>query len=166
MEHYMASISQPLTGATRREFPQSSVRFDWVVVLLEAWWVGGVFLDGWAHNHGKVDQTFFTPWHGLLYSAFAIYGLFLLVVWIRHRRAGYLWRRALPSGYGLALVGAGIFAVGGILDLIWHTLFGIEVDVQALLSPTHLILATGLFLMITGPLRAGWQRHREERALS
>jgi len=64
------------------------------------------------------------------------------------------------------LVGAGIFAVGGILDLIWHTLFGIEVDVQALLSPTHLILATGLFLMITGPLRAGWQRRRDERVLS
>jgi TolB protein len=148
------------------ERPQGGLRFDWIAALLSALVVGGVFLDGWAHNHGKVDQSFFTPWHGLLYSAFAIYGLFLLVTWIRNQRAGYAWRRALPLGYGLALVGAGIFAVGGILDLIWHTLFGIEVDVQALLSPTHLLLATGLFLMITGPLRAGWQRHRDERVLS
>src|SRR5215469_15480156 len=57
-EQRMATIRQPLTGATTRGFPQSGIRFDWMVVLLEAWWVEGVFVDGWAHNHGKVDQSF------------------------------------------------------------------------------------------------------------
>src|SRR4249920_2010786 len=71
-EQHMATISQPLTGATTREFPQSSVRFDWMVILLEAWWVGGLFVDGWAHAHGKVDQSFFTPWHAILYAGFFV----------------------------------------------------------------------------------------------
>src|SRR6266566_3590952 len=69
-EPHMATISQPQTSATPRDFPRSSVRFDWIVVLLEAWWVGGLFVDGWAHEHGKVDQSFFTPWHAILYSGF------------------------------------------------------------------------------------------------
>jgi Tol biopolymer transport system component len=137
-----------------------------VAVLLSAIFIGGLFLDGWAHNHGRVDQSFFTPWHAVLYSGYALNGLFLLVMWWRNRRAGHAWRSALPQGYGLALLGAAIFAVGGVLDLIWHTLFGIEADVQALLSPTHLLLASGLFLMLTGPLRANWLRMRDERALS
>ena len=139
--------------------PKGGLRFDWIAALLSALFAGGLFLDGWAHNHGKVDESFFTPWHAILYSGFALYGIFLLGAWIRNYRAGYDLRHALPYGYGLSLIGAAIFAVGGVLDLIWHTLFGIEVDVEALLSPTHLLLATGLFLMITGPLRAIWQRH-------
>jgi WD40 repeat protein len=146
--------------------PEGGARFDIIAAALATLVVGGLFLDGWAHNHGKVDQSFFTPWHAILYSGFAIYALFLLVNWIRAYRQGYAWKSALPYGYGLALIGAGVFAVGGVLDLIWHTLFGIEADVQALLSPTHLILATGLFLMVTGPLRAAWARRRDDRALS
>ena len=31
--------------------------------------VGGFFIDLWAHSHGRVDESFFTPWHGMLYAA-------------------------------------------------------------------------------------------------
>ncbi len=54
--------------------------------------------------------------------------------------------------------GAAVFLIGGALDLLWHTLFGIERGVDALLSPTHLLLATGGILIVTGPLRAAWRR--------
>ena len=67
-------------------------------------------------------------------------------------------RRALPSGYGLSLVGAVLFGVGGALDLVWHSLFGIEADVAALMSPTHLLLIGSATLIATGPLRAAWRR--------
>jgi Tol biopolymer transport system component len=151
--------------SNRWERPAGRQLFNGIAAVLSALIVGGLFLDGWAHNHGKVDETFFTPWHAILYSAFAIYAIFLLVYAIRQNRVGYGWRHALPEGYGLSLLGAGIFAGGGILDLIWHSLFGIEADVQALVSPTHLLLAAGLFLMITGPLSAIWLRDRGTRAL-
>jgi hypothetical protein len=131
-----------------------SLRFDWIVTILSAFFIGGGWLDNWAHTHGKVDKTFFTPWHAVLYAAFVVVAAFLVLSLLRNHRKGYPWREALPPGYGLSLLGVMIFAVGGVLDMIWHLLFGIEVSVEALLSPTHLILAFGLVLIVTGPFRA------------
>ena len=37
--------------------------YDWTVVLLSVWFVGGLILDGWAHNHIPELESFFTPWH-------------------------------------------------------------------------------------------------------
>jgi hypothetical protein len=117
--------------------------------------IGGLDLDIWAHSHGRVDQSFFTPWHAVLYGAMALNGIVLGIVMARNvLRNGYPWWRALPAGYGLSLIGVIAFAIGGVLDLAWHTLFGIEEDIQALLSPTHLILATSAALILTGPLRS------------
>jgi hypothetical protein len=157
-EQHMATINQPLASAAKREFPQSSVGFDWIVVLLEAWWVGGLFLDGWAHAHGKVDQSFFTPWHAILYAGFFVNALFFASVAWRNHTKGYTWKRSVPRGYEFAALGVGIFLVGGFLDLLWHLFFGIEKSLSATLSPTHLMLALGIFLAASGPWRAAWLR--------
>jgi len=154
----MATIGQKRTSATTYEFPQSSMKFDWIVVLLEAWWVGGVFLDGWAHAHGKVDQSFFTPWHAILYTGFFVNALFFASVAWRNHTKGYPWSRSVPHGYEFAALGVGIFLVGGVLDLLWHLLFGIDRSLSATLSPTHLMLALGVFLAASGPFRAAWLR--------
>jgi WD40-like Beta Propeller Repeat len=111
-----------------------------------------------------VDKTFFTPWHAVLYAAFVVVAAFLVFSLLRNHRKGYPWREALPPGYGLSLLGVMIFAAGGVLDMLWHMLFGIEVSVEALLSPTHLILAFGLVLIVTGPFRAARLRLPGERA--
>lgn len=138
--------------------PAGSLRFDWTAILLGTWFAGGLQLDGWAHTHIPRLETFFTPWHGVLYSGYAAYALFLAVSAARFHTQGYGWLRSLPAGYMPSLLGAAIFGIGGVLDLIWHTIFGIERSIDALLSPTHLLLATGFLLMITGPLRAAWGR--------
>jgi hypothetical protein len=64
----------------------------------------------------------------------------------------------LPAGYGLSLAGGVVFLLGGVLDMLWHQAFGVEVNLEALLSPTHLLLATSGVLMVGGPLRAAWSR--------
>jgi hypothetical protein len=128
------------------------------MALLSTGFVGGLFLDGWAHTHGRVDQSFFTPWHAVFYAGYAVVGSALAASLLRNHARGYPWRRALPTGYGLSLLGALIFAAGGVTDLIWHTIFGIEAGVEALLSPTHLALALGLGLIASGPARAAWRR--------
>jgi hypothetical protein len=138
------------------------LRFDWAVIATSTWLVGGVFLDGWAHNHGKVDSTFFTPWHAVLYSGYMAVALVILGSMIFNKTRGASWGRALPAGYELSLLGVMIFAFGGVGDLVWHTLFGIEADIEALLSPTHLMLVTGIALMVTGPIRAAWWRSTAE----
>jgi hypothetical protein len=134
------------------------ISFDWLFMLLCSWLTGGVFLDGWAHTHGKVDQSFFTPWHAVLYSGYAAVALFLLVTMALNHAKGAPWRRSYPAGYGSAVVGVAIFAVAGVGDLLWHTLFGIEKGIEGEISPSHLALALGATLILTGPLRAAWRR--------
>jgi hypothetical protein len=145
-------------GAQKEAQVAGGLGFDWAAVALGSIFAGGVYLDGWAHNHGKVDNTFFTIWHAALYSGYALYAAFLVISLVRNHARGYEWQRALPAGYEVSLLGAIVFAVGGVGDMIWHTIFGVETNTAALLSPTHLILAFGLVLMVGGPLRAAWLR--------
>ena len=135
-----------------------SVRFDWIMLLLCSWLVAGVYIDGWAHNHFNIIDTFFTPWHAVLYSGFLAVAIFLVLTFVRNLRKGYSWWAALPPGYGISLLGVAIFGLGGIGDFFWHAFFGFEVQLATLLSPTHLLLATGGLLIVSGPLRAAWLR--------
>src|SRR5579864_5586049 len=148
--------SQP--AQKQQKIPSSGIRFDWIATLFFGLFIGGIYLDGWAHAHGKVDNTFFTPWHAILYAGLAVSALFLVITLVLNHRKGYAWREALPAGYGYSLLGVIVFGIGGVLDMIWHILFGFEVNVEALLSPTHIMLAFGGILIVTGPLRAAWLR--------
>jgi len=138
--------------------PISSVWFDWAMAVLSGWYVGGLFLDGWAHNHDRVDSTFFTPWHGAFYSGFLVVALLIDLAMVRNILRGSSWMRAAPAGYELAAFGVPLFAFGGVFDLIWHQLFGFEVGIEPLLSPSHLLLATSMGLIVSAPLRAAWLR--------
>lgn len=143
------------SSSSRAEQPGAGIGFDWIIAVLSLWFIGGLYLDGWAHLHVPQLETFFTPWHGVLYSGYVAIVVVLLVTWFRNRADGY---RPIPLGYELSIVGAAIFAAGGVGDMVWHMLFGIEVDLDALLSPTHLVLALGGTLIVTGPMRAAWRR--------
>ncbi len=138
--------------------PQASGWFEAALIITMTWFVGGMFLDGWAHNQPNLVDTFFTPWHGVLYSGYVAVAAVLGGTLLRNMLRGQPLRQALPQGYGLAFVGIIIFACGAPLDLTWHQLFGFEESVEALLSPSHLLLACGAILFLTGPLRAAWAR--------
>jgi hypothetical protein len=132
--------------------------FDWIATVLSLIFMGGVYLDGWAHSHGRVDETFFTPWHAVLYGGFLAMAALLLGTAVWRVARGARWRAALPDGYGLSLAGVALWFVGGPFDLAWHSIFGFEANVEALLSPAHAVLALGFSLMTTGPLRAALRR--------
>ena len=151
--------SRPVTQPRNRQYAPGSLRFDSWIALLSSIFIAGVFLDGWAHNNIQaLIDTFFTPYHGALYGGFFLVAGLLTFTLVRNVLQGYAWAYALPPGYQLALTGVLVFLVGGVGDLLWHELFGFEADVEALLSPTHLLLATGAALFVTAPLRAAWQR--------
>ncbi|MGI8573755.1 MAG: hypothetical protein ACR2MA_00100 [Egibacteraceae bacterium] len=40
--------------------------------------------------------------------------------------------------------------------MLWHEIFGIEQNIDALFSPTHIVLALGIVLILSAPLRAAW----------
>ncbi|MGH8066860.1 MAG: hypothetical protein ACRERE_16810 [Candidatus Entotheonellia bacterium] len=136
--------------------------YDWTMILLSFWFLAGVFLDGWAHNHIPELESFFTPWHAVFYSGFLAVAGFLMATLVRNHAKGYPWRQAMPPGYELSCLGVLIFIAGGVGDMIWHEIFGIEANIEALLSPSHLSLALGASLFISGPFRSSWRRASEQ----
>ena len=129
---------------------------DLIAAGLGAIVVVAVHLDGRAHLLNLPD-SFFTPWHGVLYGGVtALFAWLLIAGRIHGRRAGGRFR--MPDGYGLALAGAVLFLAGGAADLVWHSAFGIESGIDALLSPAHLWLFTAAALMLSGPVRAALAR--------
>ncbi|HWZ17211.1 MAG TPA: hypothetical protein VNW73_00285 [Ktedonobacteraceae bacterium] len=168
----------PPTGNEKAQ-AVSSLRFDWIMVVVSIWWLGGLFIDGWAHSNIPQLETFFTPWHAVFYSGYLAVAFTLLVQILLNLRKSAIsaggstpslvtlvreslpdnrWLRAIPTGYELSVLGLVIFGVSGIGDLTWHLILGIERSTEALLSPTHLGLAMGIGLALSGPLRAAWHR--------
>lgn len=163
----MTTHTSALEGAApvRAGRADASLSFDWLMVGLGAWFSGGVLVDIWAHTHGRVDESFFTPWHAILYSGFFANAIALTVITVRNRGQGYDWRQAIPSGYELSAIGVPVFMAGGVGDMLWHIAFGVEDSIEALLSPTHLLLAVAMLLIVSGPLRAAYRRRAEGQPL-
>ncbi len=150
----MATTSTPTTSSRLPELRilQASAhepaggRFAWTVTAAHLWILVGLFLDGWFHIHRPDGESFFTPWHGILYSGVAAT---VLVHVLQQRRSG-----GVTPGYGPSLAGGLVVGAAGFVDGVWHTVFGIEADLNALLSPPHLLLITAGTLVFAGPLRA------------
>ena len=146
----------------------SSLRFDWIMVIVSVWWLGGLFIDGWAHSNIPQLETFFTPWHAVFYSGYLAVFITLivkilqnlrqsavstggtapsLVMLVRNNLPGNRWTQAIPTGYELSLLGVAIFGISGIGDLTWHIIFGIERSTEALLSPLALVTTSRVRLV-------------------
>lgn len=140
---------------------------DATTVVLGLWLMAGLFLDGYMHTTraGQLE-SFLTPWHGVLYSGYLASALW--ICWPLLQGGGGLRERVtrLPVGYGLGALGVVVFGVGGNADALWHSLLGIEADIEALLSPAHLVLLAGAILILTTPLRAAWHRPGRDPGLA
>lgn len=137
--------------------PAPSALYDWSMALASLWCSGGILLDAWYHFHATTE-SFFEPAHGLLYfGLFAAY-VFTGIAW-------WQWR-ALPRGYETTVAGLIVFLAGGVLDMLKHMAWGFEQGFDALLSPTHLIIGAGMFLIMAGPVRSALVRERPPTSLS
>lgn len=125
-----------------------------VAAVLGLWMIVGLYSDGWAHLNRPALESFFTPWHGVLYSGFVLSAAWVAWLGWRHKWPGRSWFAAFPPGYGLGAVGVLVFAAGGAGDMLWHIVFGVEAGLDALVSPTHLVLLVGGMLLLTSPVRA------------
>lgn len=133
---------------------RADARRDLVTELLGIWLLLAVFLDGWAHLHVPGLETFFTPWHAALYSGLAVTAVWTAGVIWRNRVPGESLAKAVPAGYRGTVVGVVLFGVAGLLDMAWHEILGIEVSLDALVSPTHLLLGFSLFLILGTGIRS------------
>ncbi|WP_110885151.1 hypothetical protein [Deinococcus yavapaiensis] len=161
----MTTLPGRSTPAVQPDRPEATPAQNLVTILVSWWLMIGIFIDGWAHNTlGEELETFFTPWHAVFYSGYLVTALWIgSLVW-RRWREGRRGLSAVPVGYGMALLGIPVFAFGGVGDMLWHIAFGIEVGIEALLSPTHLLLFLGAELIAVSPLVASWRARTSRKA--
>ncbi|MBV8424380.1 MAG: hypothetical protein JO349_04255 [Candidatus Eremiobacteraeota bacterium] len=144
--------------------PPRSATLDLTIGVIGLWLASGFLLDSWAHLHVPVE-TFFTPYHGVFYAAMATGAVVLIVTALRNRSKGYTGWNVLPAPYQQAMIGVPIFFLGGVGDLIWHTIFGIEDRVEAVTSPTHLIIGLGVLIVTSAPIRSALESRDELKTL-
>lgn len=135
---------------------------DWLVTFAGLWVITGLFID--AHQHLFLAvESFLNPWHMTMYSG-AVFAAAVLgvTIWKNYAAAGSFWR-AVPTGYAQSVFGVAALLAGGATDFAWHAVFGFEHQLDLLLSPPHLFLLTGLFFLITGPVRSALRRPQARR---
>lgn len=142
----LRALRRDPTALPRRAMTRAEA---WGIAVFGGWSIVGLHLDGWAHRTDK-QETFFTPWHGVLYSGVAAAIAYFVVLGQRQAKQGIT---GPAEGERLTVVGMAIFGFGAVGDFAWHAVFGIEQDVEALLSPSHLALMIGGVLALAGPLR-------------
>lgn len=148
----------PVPGPWRRlrepdERMPERVEAPWLFALMVANTIAAVGLFGDIARHvsigiANVEQDFLSGWHLVLYGGVAGVALVLGVFAIAHGpRAPIV---LLPGASG----GLAALTLGGIVDAIWHELFGVEASFQALVSPPHLVIFAGLVLLVVAPVAA------------
>lgn len=142
--------------------PVSTLAFDWIYTLFALLLTVGLWMDIWSHNSFGPDQSVLNEYHMLFYGAGAAMGGLLAFVHFRSLAAHIPWAHSLPRGYGYAAMGLLIFGVAGVFDLVSHALWGFETNVEALLSPSHIGLFIGWFVISTGAVRAALNRRGQE----
>jgi hypothetical protein len=143
-------------------------------------------VDGWAHNHRRLDTpllgdgglptfsppgipTTLTAWHLPFLAGLLVLAVICGLTAARHRARGRPWSSALPGGWdlvarGLLLTGAGIVARTVIpapsaisLPELAPGLPRFE-SLPGLLGPPSLVQAVGVGLVVASPLREQWRR--------
>jgi hypothetical protein len=138
--------------------------YDWLMAAAGLWMSGGILFDSYHHFHEEID-TFFEPGHAVLYAGLLAAYVFTACAIAVNLRKGFALRNALPAGYEATSVGLAVVAAGGLLDMLKHQVWGFEQFFNALLSPTHLTIGAGMFLIMAGPVASALQPTGRPRAL-
>lgn len=110
-------------------------------------------------NPGDLEGDFLSGWHLVLYGGVTAVALWLGVGALR--RGPEFVAAAWTTTLGFVLL-----AMGGVIDAIWHAQFGTEVEIEALVSPPHLVVFAGLAFLLASPIVVIWQREARRLGLA
>ncbi|WP_426573114.1 hypothetical protein [Aquihabitans sp. McL0605] len=126
-----------------------------LVVLMACNLVTTVGLSGDISRHfqniGNLNGDFLSGWHLVLYGGVTAVALWLGVGALRRGPA-------FVTSAGTTTVGFLILAFGGVADAAWHARFGTEANIEALVSPPHLMVFAGLTFLLSSPIVVLWRR--------
>ncbi|HEY4378658.1 MAG TPA: hypothetical protein VGM93_15930 [Acidimicrobiales bacterium] len=105
-----------------------------------------------VQNQSLTGKDFLSSWHLVLYGGVLGVGIWLGLV------AYWLGPPVLRGEARFAMIGFLGLSVGGACDAAWHSAFGAERAVEALVSPPHLLVFAALSMLLVSPLAALWRR--------
>src|SRR3954453_2466144 len=165
----VATLAQERAAAVTGRRPLVSWRDDLTTMAIAFWPISAMFFDGRNHDNRTGQETFFTLTHSVLYGGLTVLGVWIGALVARYQYAAgagplrlRIDRSAIPEGYGVAVIGLCVLAVGGPSDLAWHTRYGFEVNVDAIYSPPHLMLFFGGLLVSSTGIRSLWGKRGRE----
>jgi hypothetical protein len=143
----------------------ATAREDLVTAITCAVLVLGLYLDGWNHINLQDNElgAFLTPWHGLLYFGLAVASSWVLLRARVRLSLRTVWA-SMPAGYQSGVLGIGLLSAAAPGDAVWHTVFGVETGVARVISPFHLVLFTGIAMLVATPLRSALVRFDPQTA--
>jgi hypothetical protein len=161
----VGELARTAPVAARGTRPMTTYREDMISMVLAFWVIIALFFDARNHNNKTGQESFFSLAHLILYTGLTVFGLWVAHVVVSYqRRAGAdlaslkVDLSAIPVGYGVTLIGLGILGIGGPADLAWHSAYGFEVNIEAIVSPPHLCLFFGGFLVASTGIRSMWAK--------
>src|SRR4051812_15628278 len=166
----MAQITQlarSAPDAARGARPVTTYREDLITMSIAFWPIAAMFFDGHNHNNKTGQESFWSLAHLFLYAGMTILALWITSIVTRYQLAAGVdprksllpELRAIPVGYGVAILGLITLGIGGPTDFIWHSVYGFEVGVDAIYSPPHLLLIFGGLLVTSTGIRAMWAKN-------
>ncbi|MEU6858643.1 hypothetical protein AB0B28_07205 [Glycomyces sp. NPDC046736] len=148
--HLLTDSRQPRVFATWWQ--------DLATAGFATWFFAGLALSVNARARGWEDGFLTWP-HLVFFMGFLATAAWIAWILVRaHRGDGRTGASAVPHGYGPAIVGAPLFVVAGLADLLWHQVLGSQSAFASLLSPTHLVLIAAAVLIAGAPWLSAWRR--------
>ena len=162
----LTQMARSAPEAARGERPVTTYREDLITAALTIWPITAMFFDGRGHNNETGQESFFSLAHLFLYAGMTVVGVWVGLLVTRYQLAAGADPRkslipdlkAIPVGYGVAILGLLTLALGGPTDFIWHAAYGFEVGVDAIYSPPHLLLFFGGLLVSSTGIRSMWAK--------
>jgi hypothetical protein len=165
MTTQLKDLARSAPGAARGARPLATWKEDLTGMVIAIWPITALFFDARNHNNKTGQESFFSLAHIVLYSGMTAFAVFLGLLLARYQREagaspfrGIVDLKAIPVGYGVSFIGLLILGVAGPWDLIWHELYGFEVNVEAIVSPPHLALFFGGLLVSSAGIRSMWAK--------
>ena len=87
-------------------------------------------------------ETFFTPSHTMLYTGVGLLSIAAAISANLLLKNKNIDTMSFSTALKLLILGSAVSLVAGPSDYVWHQIFGVD----GLLSPTHLILVTGMLI--------------------
>ena len=158
-------------SAARGVRPTTAWREDLTAMVLAFWPITALFFDGRNHNNRTGIESFFTTAHIVLYAGMTVFALYVAALIVKYQtlagqRGGAFDLKAIPVGYGVSIIGLCILGVAGPADLVWHSIYGFEINVEAIVSPPHLALFLGGLLVSSTGIRSMWAKHDTAPSMS